>query len=54
MKLKKLPKVKARNQVALSPLLHKGGMHETEKPKTQHRRERKHTRQWLKSSHWEA
>ena len=53
MKLVKLPKVKVRNQVALSPLLHKGGLHETEKPKAQHRRERKQARQWLKSSTWD-
>lgn len=30
MKIKEMPKIKVRNQVALSPLLHKGGMHETE------------------------
>ena len=48
MKLKQLPKVKARNYVALSPLMQKGGMHETEKPKAQHRRDRKQTKQMLK------
>ncbi|WP_336153076.1 hypothetical protein [Acinetobacter ursingii] len=53
MKLGKRSKVKVRNQVALSPLLHKGGMHETEKPKAQHRRNRKQTKQWLKSSAWD-
>ncbi|WP_165443227.1 hypothetical protein [Acinetobacter ihumii] len=53
MKLAKLSKVKVRNQVALSPLLHKGGLHETEKPKAQHRRERKQTRHWLKSTAWD-
>ena len=53
MKLSKLPRVKVRNQVTLSPLLHKGGVHETEKPNAQHRRERKQTRQWLKSSSWD-
>ncbi|MCU4414175.1 hypothetical protein KTH71_09005 [Acinetobacter sp. WU_MDCI_Axc73] len=52
MKLSKLPKIKVRNQVALSPLLHKGGMHETEKPKAQHRRERQQTKQLLKSKIW--
>ncbi len=31
MKIKEMPKIKVRNQVALSPLLHKGGMHETER-----------------------
>ncbi|BBF76513.1 hypothetical protein N5J48_07250 [Acinetobacter ursingii] len=52
MKLGKRSKVKVRNQVALSPLLHKGGMHETEKPKAQHRRERQQTKQLLKSKRW--
>ncbi|MBJ9986307.1 hypothetical protein IAE19_12780 [Acinetobacter sp. S40] len=53
MKLAKLPNVKIRNQVALSPLMHKGGMHETEKPKAQHRRERQQTKQMLKSTTWD-
>lgn len=39
-----MPKIKVRNQVALSPLLHKGGMHETEKPRAQHRRNRQDTK----------
>ncbi|MFU0501368.1 hypothetical protein ACMZ5D_11810, partial [Acinetobacter baumannii] len=44
MKIKEMPKIKVRNQVALSPLLHKGGMHETEKPRAQHRRNRQDTK----------
>ncbi|MCU4401192.1 hypothetical protein KTH41_12865 [Acinetobacter pittii] len=47
-----MPKIKARNQVARSPLLHKGGMHETEKPRTQHRRDRQDTKQQLKKGNW--
>ena len=45
MKLKEMPKIKVRNPVALSPLLHKGGIHETEKPRAQHRRERQNSKQ---------
>ncbi|WP_171334199.1 hypothetical protein [Acinetobacter sp. CFCC 10889] len=52
MKLKKMPKIKARNPVALSPLLHKSGMHETEKPKAMHRRERKQSKQLLRKIDW--
>lgn len=52
MKLKKMPKIKARNPVALSPLLHKSGMHEAEKPKAQHRRDRKHSKQQLRKTDW--
>ena len=48
MKLKKRPKVKVRNHVSLSPLMKKGGIHETEKPKAQHRRDRKQSKQMLK------
>lgn len=40
MKLKAMPKIKVRNPVALSLLLQKGGIHETEKPHAQHRRDR--------------
>ena len=52
MKLKQMPKIKARNPVALSPLLHKGGIHATEKPRAQHRRERQNTKQQLKKAIW--
>lgn len=52
MKLKTLPKIKARNVVALSPLLHKGGVFETEKPKAIHRRERKQCKQLLRKTAW--
>lgn len=49
MKLKKLPKIKVRNHVALSPLLQKGGMHDAQKPKVQHKRDRKQAKQMLKN-----
>lgn len=52
MKLTQLPKVKARNRVALSPLLHKGGIHESEKPRAQHRRERQQIKQELSKTKW--
>lgn len=52
MKLKTMPKIKARNPVALSPLLHKGGVHETEKPRAQHRRDRQAAKQQLKKQIW--
>ncbi|WEV49467.1 hypothetical protein OZX61_03075 [Acinetobacter sp. ESL0695] len=49
MKLKETSKIKTRNHVALSPLLHKGGMHESEKPKSQHRRDRKDMKKQLRN-----
>lgn len=49
MKLKALPTIKVRNHVALSPLLKKGGVHETEKPKAIHKRNRQKTKQMLKA-----
>ncbi|MBJ9957384.1 hypothetical protein KTH73_09940 [Acinetobacter courvalinii] len=52
MKLKTMPKIKARNPVVLSPLLHKGGVHETEKPRAQHRRDRQEAKQQLKKQIW--
>ena len=52
MKLKNMPKIKARNPVALSPLLHKSGLHDSEKPKVQHRRDRKAMKCELKSKNW--
>lgn len=52
MKLKDMSKIKARNPVALSPLLHKGGIHESEKPKAQHRKERKDTKKFLNKTAW--
>ncbi len=52
MKLKAMPKIKLRNPVALSPLLHKGGVHESEKPKATHRRERKVQKQILQKTDW--
>ncbi|MFG4603369.1 hypothetical protein ACFZ8N_13440 [Acinetobacter baumannii] len=47
-----MQKIKVRNQVALSPLLHKGGMHETENTRAQHRRNRQDTKQQLKKGVW--
>jgi len=52
MKIKEMPKIKVRNHVALSPLLQKGGMHETEKPRAQHRRDRQDTKQQLRKGVW--
>lgn len=52
MKLKEMPKIKVRNPVALSPLLHKGGVHETEKPRAQYRRDRQNAKQQLKKQSW--
>lgn len=52
MKLKNMPKIKAHNPVALSPLLHKSGLHGSEKPKAQHRRDRKAMKCELKSKNW--
>ena len=52
MKLKQMPKIKVRNPVALSPLLHKGGVFEDEKPKAQHRRDRKQQKLALQKTNW--
>ena len=52
MKLKKMPTIKVRNPVALSPLLQKGGIHESEKPKAQHRKSRKESKLLLKKTNW--
>ncbi|EFF81626.1 hypothetical protein HMP0015_2913 [Acinetobacter haemolyticus ATCC 19194] len=52
MKLKKMPQIKVRNPVAMSPLLKKGGVHETEKPRAQHRRNRQQTKQQLNKGIW--
>lgn len=52
MKLKKMPQIKVRNPVAMSPLLKKGGVHETEKPRAQHRRNRQHAKQQLNKGVW--
>ncbi|GAB3041214.1 hypothetical protein GCM10027155_01570 [Acinetobacter apis] len=51
MKLKTPSCIKKRNHVALSPLLHKGGMHETEKPKALNRKDRKQAKLALKHSY---
>jgi hypothetical protein len=52
MKIKAMPKIKVRNPVALSPLLKKGGIHETEKPRAQHRRDRQQAKQQLNKGVW--
>ena len=52
MKLKEMPKFKARNPVAVSPLLKKGGIHESEKPRAQHRRDRQQAKQQLNKGIW--
>lgn len=52
MKIKAMPKIKVRNPVALSPLLHKGGVHETEKPKAVHRKVRKQQKLDLRKTNW--
>ncbi|MHA3982981.1 hypothetical protein [Acinetobacter venetianus] len=52
MKLKEMPKIKARNPVAVSPLLKKGGIHEREKPRAQHRRDRQQAKQQLNKGIW--
>jgi hypothetical protein len=52
MKLKPMPKIKIRNPVALSPLLQKGGIHESEKAQAQHRKSRKDAKQVLNKTNW--
>lgn len=52
MKIKEMSKIKVRNLIALSPLLQKGGMHETEKPRAQHRRDRQDAKQLLRKGDW--
>lgn len=52
MKLKEMPKIKARNPVAVSSLLKKGGIHESEKPRAQHRRDRQQAKQQLNKGIW--
>ncbi|KXZ65013.1 hypothetical protein [Acinetobacter venetianus] len=52
MKLKEMPKIKTRNPVAVSPLLKKGGIHESEKPQAQHRRDRQQAKQQLNKGIW--
>ena len=54
MKLKNMQKIKARNPVARSPLLHKSGVFETEKPQATHRRERKASKHQLRKTDWQT
>ena len=49
-----MPKIKVRNHVALSPLLKKGGIHESEKTKAQHRKARQNAKQLLNKTNWLA
>lgn len=52
MRLKAFPKIKVRNHVALSPLLHKGGIHDDDHPKKIHRRDRRTTKAVLQKTDW--
>ncbi len=51
-KLKKLPKVNARNHVVLHPLMHKGGVFNDEKVDVQRARERRQLRVSLRKTDW--
>ena len=53
MKLKKLPKVKQRNHVALHPLLQKSGVHHKQEIDVARMRERRSTKQCLQKNLWE-
>ena len=53
MKLKKLPKTKLRNHVAISPLLQKSGVHHKHDVDVIRMRERKTTKQYLQKNLWE-
>ncbi|MFA9202877.1 MAG: hypothetical protein ACEQSD_02630 [Flavobacteriales bacterium] len=52
MRLKPRNKLQARNPVALSPLLHKSGVHEKDDVDIARQRERHNTRQTLKHTAW--
>ncbi|MEC7119368.1 MAG: hypothetical protein VXW65_05650 [Pseudomonadota bacterium] len=52
MRLKPRNKLQARNPVALSPLLHKSGVHEKDDVDIARQRERRNTRQTLKHTDW--
>lgn len=43
--------LKTRNQVAFSPLLKKGGVHDKDNPKYRHKKERRAVKLWLQKSH---
>lgn len=53
MKLKRLPRVKQRNHVALHPLLQKSGVHQKQDVDVARMRERKTTKQHLQKNLWE-
>ena len=52
MKLKDMPKIKARNPVALSPLVKKGGIHTSETAQAQHKKFRKDAKFFLNTTQW--
>lgn len=52
IKLKGTAKAKFRNPLALNPLMHKGGVFVTEKPKAIRRRERRKYKQLLRQGLW--
>ncbi|MBC7751409.1 MAG: hypothetical protein H7Z73_06775 [Candidatus Saccharibacteria bacterium] len=52
MKLKKLPRFKARNLLVLHPLLHKGGVHQAADVDTARMRERKREQTRLRKTNW--
>ncbi len=53
MKLKKPPKVKPRNHVALHPLMQKSGVHQKQDVDVARMRERRTTKQHLQKNLWE-
>ncbi|MDF7675943.1 hypothetical protein PT286_04240 [Neisseriaceae bacterium ESL0693] len=52
IKLKGVAKAKIRNPLALNPLMHKGGVFVTEKPRAVQRRERRKYKQLLRRDFW--
>lgn len=52
MKLKKLPRFRERNSLALHPLLHKGGVHQEADVSTARMRERKREQLRLRQTSW--
>lgn len=52
IKLKGIAKAKIRNPLMLNPLMHRGGVFVTEKPKASRRRERRKCKQLLRQGFW--
>jgi|GEM_PF-1424510 len=52
MRNKDLPKFRERNHLALHPLMHKGGVHESETLQAVRRRERRVVSQYLRDQDW--